>query len=118
MIRIFSSSECRELRRFSLKPVPTLPANFIARRSTRIAQVAQRVDRVGEIEEAAGVYAETKIEELAERKLRFHKPELAQEWDKIQRRERQASVPKIVQGRSLEEDLAQNLTLSRTLENE
>ena len=30
-----------------------------------------RLDRVGEIEEAAGVYAETKIEELAERKLRF-----------------------------------------------
>jgi hypothetical protein len=29
----------------------------------------QRLDRVGEIEEAAGVYVETKIEELAERKL-------------------------------------------------
>ena len=37
-----------------------------------------RLDRVGEIEEAAGVYAETKIEELAERKLRFDHPELAQ----------------------------------------
>jgi hypothetical protein len=35
-------------------------------------------------EEAAGVYAETKIAELAERKLRFDHPELAQEWDKIQ----------------------------------
>jgi hypothetical protein len=33
--------------------------------------------RVGETEEAAGVYAETKIEELAERKLRFDHPELA-----------------------------------------
>jgi hypothetical protein len=33
---------------------------------------------VGEIEEAAGVYAETKIKELAERKLRFDHPELAQ----------------------------------------
>ena len=31
----------------------------------------QRLDRVGEIEEATGVYAETKIEELADRKLRF-----------------------------------------------
>ena len=41
----------------------------VARRTTRIAQVVQRLDRVGEIEEAAGVYAETKIEELAERKL-------------------------------------------------
>jgi hypothetical protein len=43
-----------------------------------------RLDRLGEIEEAAGVYAETKIEELAERKLRFDHPELAQQWDKIQ----------------------------------
>jgi hypothetical protein len=40
----------------------------VARRKTRIAQLTQRLDRVGEIEEA-GVYAETKIEELAERKL-------------------------------------------------
>jgi hypothetical protein len=31
-----------------------------------------------EIEEAAGVYAETKIEGLAERKLRSDHPELAQ----------------------------------------
>ena len=58
---------------------------------------------MGEIEEAAGVYAETKIEELAERKLRFDNPELAQEWDKIQRRERDASIPKIVE--PLEENL-------------
>jgi hypothetical protein len=40
----------------------------------RIAQIALRLDRVGEIEEGAGVYAETKIEELLERKLRFDKP--------------------------------------------
>ena len=73
---------------------------------------------MGEIEEAAGVYAETKIEELAERKLRFDHPELAQEWDKIQRREREASIPKIEQSRSLEENLVQSLTLSRTPENE
>jgi hypothetical protein len=46
---------------------------------------------VGKIKEAAGVYAETKIEELAERKLRFDKPEFTQEWDKIQGRERQAT---------------------------
>jgi hypothetical protein len=32
---------------------------------------------VGEIEEAAGVYAEAKIQELAERKMRSDKPELA-----------------------------------------
>jgi hypothetical protein len=85
---------------------------------TRIAQIAVRLGRVGEIEEAAGVYAETKIEELGERKLRFDKPELAQEWDKIQRRERQAAIPKIEQSRSITEELVQTLTLSRTPENE
>jgi hypothetical protein len=90
----------------------------VARRTTRIAQMAQRLDRVGEIEEAAGVYAETKIEELAERKLRFDHPELAQQWDKIQRREREASIPKIETSRSLEENLFQSLILSRTPENE
>jgi hypothetical protein len=70
---------------------------------TRIAQVVQRLDRVGEIEEADAVYAERKIEELAELKLRFDHPEFAQQWDKIQRRERDASIPKIVE--PLEEDL-------------
>jgi hypothetical protein len=89
----------------------------VARRKTRIAQIALRLDRVGEIEEAAGVYAETKIEELAERKLRLDKPELAQEWDKIQHRERQAAIPKIEQSRSITEELVQTLTLSRTPEN-
>ena len=64
----------------------------VARRKTRIAQLAQRLDRVGEIEEAAGVYAERKIEELAERKLRLDKPELFQEWDKIRHRERQTAI--------------------------
>jgi len=89
----------------------------VARRKTRIAQIALHLGRLGEIEEAAGVYAETKIEELAERKLRFDEPELAQEWDKIQRRERQAAIPKIEQSRSITEELVQTLTLSRTPEN-
>jgi hypothetical protein len=40
-------------------------------------------------------YAETKIEELAEHKLRLDKPELTLEWDKIQHRERQATIPAI-----------------------
>jgi hypothetical protein len=37
------------------------------------AQIALHLDRIGEIEEGV-VYAETKIEELLERKLRFDKP--------------------------------------------
>jgi hypothetical protein len=34
-----------------------------------------------------------KIDELAENKLRLDKPELTLEWDKIQHRERQATIP-------------------------
>jgi hypothetical protein len=68
----------------------------------------------GGLEEAAGVYAETKIEELAERKLRLDKPELAQKWDKIQHRERQAAIPTIESTQSRDQDLGRSLTLSRT----
>jgi hypothetical protein len=90
----------------------------VARRRIRIAQLTIRLDRVGEIEEAAGVYAETKIQELAERKLRFDKAELAQEWDKIQRRERQALIPTIESTQSLGQDLGRSQTLSRTADEE
>jgi len=76
------------------------------------------LDRVGEIEEAASVYAERKIEELAERKLRFDNPELVQEWDKIQRGERQASVPTIESTQSLGQDLGRSLTPSRMVDEE
>jgi len=90
----------------------------VARRKTRIAQIALRLDRVGEIEEAAGVYAERKIEELAERKLRFEKPELTLEWDKIQHRERQAAIPAIESTQSVGQDLGRSLTLSRVVDEE
>ena len=90
----------------------------VALRKTRIAQIALRLDRVGEIKEAAGVYAETKMEELAERKLRFDNPELTQEWDQIQRRERQAVIPKIESTQSRGQDLGRSLTLSRTADEE
>jgi hypothetical protein len=90
----------------------------VARRRTRIAQIALRLDRVGEIEEAAGVYAEMKIEELAERKLRLDKPELAEEWDKIQHRERQAAIPAIESTQSVGQDLGRSLTLSRVVDEE
>src|SRR5271165_1455899 len=90
----------------------------VARRKTRIAQIALRLDRVGEIEEAAGVYAERKIEELAEHKLRLDKPELTLEWDKIQHRERQAAIPAIESTQSVGQDLGRSLTLSRVVDEE
>ena len=62
--------------------------------------------------------AETKIAELVERKLRFDKPELTLEWDKIQHTERQATIPNIEQSRSITEELVQTLTLIRTPESE
>jgi hypothetical protein len=45
------------------------------------------------------------LAELVERKLRFDKPELTLEWDKIQHRERQATIPNIEQSRSITEEL-------------
>jgi hypothetical protein len=87
----------------------------VARRKTRIAL---RLDRVAEIKEAAEVYAETKIEELAELKLRLDKPELAQEWDKIQHRERQAAVSAIESAQKRRSGLARSLTLSRVVDKE
>ena len=83
-----------------------------------IFSIALRLDRVGEIEEAAGVYAETKIEELAERKLRLNKPELAQQWDKIQHRERQAAISAIESTQSLGQDLGRSVTLSKVIDEE
>jgi hypothetical protein len=89
----------------------------VARRTTRIAHIAQRLDRVGEMEEATGVYAETKIEELAER-TSIRSSGGRQQWDKIQRKEREASIPKIEQSRSITEEFVQTLTLIRTPESE
>ena len=70
------------------------------------------------MEEAAGVYAEMKIEELAERKLRLNKPELAEEWDKIQHSERQAAISAIESTQSLGQDLGRSLTLSKVVDEE
>ena len=48
---------------------------------------AQRLDRVGRLKKRLAFTPKRKSK-LAERKLRFNHPELALEWDKIQRRER------------------------------
>jgi hypothetical protein len=57
-------------RRGAAEKKPTKKAHVqweqqVARGKARIAQMTQRLDRVGEIEEGAGVYAEKKIDELA-----------------------------------------------------
>ena len=73
---------------------------------------------MGEIEEAAGVYAETKIEELAERKMRFDKPELARQCDDTRCRHRKAAIPTIESTQSHGQDFGRSLTLSRTTDEE
>jgi len=84
----------------------------------RIAQLTARLDRVGEIKEAAGVYAETKVQELAERKLRFDKLELGRQRDDIRGRQRLAAMPAIESTQNLSQDLGRSLTLSRTADEE
>ena len=77
----------------------------IAQHQARITQFTVRLERVGEIKEAAGIYAETKVQELAERKLRFDKRDLAKEWDDIRRRQREAAIPIIDRTQSLAQEL-------------
>jgi len=62
-----------------------------------------------------GVYAETKVQELAERKLRFDKLELGRQRDDIRGRQRLAAMPAI---ENLSQDLGRSLTLSRTADEE
>ena len=90
----------------------------IAQHQARITQFTVRLERVGEIKEAAGIYAETKVQELAERKLRFDKRDLAKEWDDIRRRQREAAIPIIDRTQSLAQELGRSLTLSITPEKE
>jgi hypothetical protein len=86
---------------------PFDPPQLVARLNAKSSFLGERI-----------VYAETKIEELAERKLRLDKPELAQEWDKIQHRKRQAAIPAIESTQSVGQDLARSLTLSRVVDEE
>jgi hypothetical protein len=75
----------------------------VARRKTRIAQIALRLDREGRFEKAAGVYAERK-------NRRTRRASVGQA------RERQATIPNIEQSRSITDELVQTLTLIRTPE--
>ena len=90
----------------------------VARRTTRIAQVYNVWIGVGEIEESGWRLRRNENRRTGGTETSVRSSGARQQWDKIQRKEREASIPKIEQSRSLEENLVQSLTPSRTPENE
>jgi hypothetical protein len=100
---------------------PAWPANKQARAASqnqvtqakgRLAQLERRSERVGEIAQVAGLYADSLLDELAARKLRFHHPDLARQWDAIQQRQRKAALKKLQSAQSIQLDLDRTRSLS------
>ena len=79
---------------------------------TRLAQLERRSERVGEIAQDAGLYADCMLDELAARKLRFHHPNLARQWDALQQQQRKAALQKIQSSQSVELDLGRTRSLN------
>jgi len=79
------------------KQARTAWQNQVTQAKARLAQLERRSERVGEIAQDAGLYADSMLDELAARKLRFHHPDLARQWDTLQQtatqsRSREASI--------------------------
>ena len=72
------------------KQARTLWQNQIAQAKAHLAQLERRSERVKEIAQDAGLYADSMLDELAARKLRFHRPDLARQWDALQQQQRPA----------------------------
>jgi hypothetical protein len=86
--------------------------NQIAQAKARLAQLERRSERMGEIAHDAGIYADSMLDELAARKLRFHHPELARQWDAIQQQQRKAALKTLQSAQSNELDLGRTRSLS------
>jgi hypothetical protein len=69
--------------------------NQITQAKARLAQLERRFERVGEIAQDAALYADSMLDELAARKLRFHRPDLARQWDALQQQQRKAALQKL-----------------------
>ena len=67
---------------------------------------------MGEIAHNAGLYADSLLDELAARKLRFHHPDLARQWDALQQQQRKAALQKLQSTQSVELDLGRTRFLS------
>jgi len=77
------------------KQARTLWQNQIAQAKAHLAQLERRSERVKEIAQDAGLYADSMLDELAARKLRFHRPDLARQWDALQQQQRKAALQKL-----------------------
>jgi hypothetical protein len=86
--------------------------NQIAQAKARLAQLERRSKRVGEIAQDAGLYADSLLDQLAARKLRFHHPALARQWDALQQQQRKAALQKHQSAQSIELDLGRTRSLS------
>ena len=86
--------------------------NQITQAKARLAQLERRSERVGEIAQAAGLYADSLLEKLAAGKLRFHHPDLARQWDALQQQQREAALQKRQSAQSIELDLGRTRSLS------
>jgi hypothetical protein len=86
--------------------------NQITQAKARLAQLERRSERVGEIAHNAGLYADSLLDELAARKLRFHHPDLARQWDALQQQQRKAALQKLQSTQSVELDLGRTRFLS------
>jgi hypothetical protein len=86
--------------------------NQIAQAKARLAQLERRSERVGEIATGAGLYADSMLDELAARKLRFRDPDLARRWDAMQQQQRKAALLKLHSAQIVELDLGRTLALS------
>jgi hypothetical protein len=86
--------------------------NQLAQAKIRLAQLERRSERVGEIASCAGLYADSLLDELAARKLRFRDPDLARRWDALQQQQRKAALQKIHSTQIVELDLGRTRALS------
>jgi hypothetical protein len=94
------------------KQARTAWQNQVTQAKARLAQLERRSERVGEIAQDAGLYADSMLDELAARKLRFHHPDLACQWDGLQQQQRKAALQKIQSSQSVELDLGRTRSLS------
>ena len=86
--------------------------NQLAQAKTRLAELERRFERVGEIATGAGLYADSLLDELAARKLRFRDPDLARRSDAMQQQQRKAALQKIHSTQTVELDLGRTRALS------
>jgi hypothetical protein len=86
--------------------------NQLAQAKTRLAELERRSERVGEIATGAGLYADSPLDELAARKLRFRDPDLARRWDALQQQQRKAALQKIHSTQIVELALGRTRALS------